>query len=185
MVVETAVDALWTLMGAVFVFFMQAGFALLESGTVRKKNSHNILVKNLLDACIGSIIFWLVGFGFAFGVEKDGFIGDKLFAGDYAEEVTSKEIEWCFQFAFAATAATIVSGSLAERTQLETYMVFSLLMTGFIYPVIVAWTWGTGWLAGEGYYDFAGAGIVHLTGGVAGLAGAIIVGPRRGRSRRA
>jgi len=177
-----------------FILLMQAGFALVENGTVRAKNSRNILIKNMFDLCIGAFIFWLVGFGIAYGHdEKGGVIGTN---GNYYATWNYNAIDgnpyssWIFQFAFSATSATIVSGSLAERTQLPAYMAFSLIMTGFIYPVVVSWTWGGGWLGdggedGEtkGFHDFAGAGIVHMVGGVAGLAGALIVGPRHGKEK--
>jgi len=169
----------WMLISGVLVFFMQSGFALLESGTVRFKNNQNILLKNCMDACIGGLIYWLVGFGFAYGAEKGGFIGSKYFAGSDFEK-DNKYGEWFFQYAFACTAATIVSGSLAERVNISNYLLFSLYMTGFVYPVVCCWTWGAGWLTEIGYVDFAGSGVVHLTGGVAGFMGAWIMGPRLG-----
>lgn len=153
---------------------------MLEAGSVRYKNSQNILVKNIMDACLGSIVFYLIGYGLAYGVAPGGFIGTFKFGGDFPDSGEDLR-DFSFQFAFAATAATIVSGSLAERTVLESYMLFSILMTAFIYPVIVAWTWGGGWLLDLGYTDFAGSGIVHMTGGIAGLIGAIVVGPRYGK----
>lgn len=170
----------------VIVFFMQTGFALLESGTVRFKNYQNILLKNMVDACIGAIVFWAFGFSAAFGSnEQGGFIGFNKYIfcmglGDEESENHGFEF-WFFQYAFACTAATIVSGSIAERTQLQVYVVFSAYMTGFVYPVIVAWTWGNGWLQQLGFKDFAGSGIVHLTGGISGLVGSLIVGPRIGK----
>jgi len=173
------VNLAWMLVSGVMVFFMQSGFALLESGTVRFKNNQNILLKNCMDACIGGIIFWLCGYGFAYGAEEGGFIGSKYFAGS-GFDADKKHAEWFFQFAFACTAATIVSGSLAERVNINTYLVFSLFMTGFVYPVVCCWTWGSGWLYKFGYVDFAGSGVVHLTGGVAGFMGAWISGPRIG-----
>ena len=174
-------DLLWTLIGGVLVFFMQAGFALLEAGSVRQKNYQNILLKNLMDACIGGLVWWAIGFGLAYGSPKDnGFIGTKYFFGvGLAED--GQYAAWFFQWAFAATAATIVSGSLAERVNINCYLFFSFLMTGFIYPVVVAWTWGQGYLTTLGFTDFAGSGIVHLTGGVAGFVGAAICGARLGK----
>ena len=175
---EKATADTWLLLAGVIVFFMQTGFALLEAGSVRFKNYQNILLKNCMDACIGGGVWWACGYAFAFGDVNKGFIGKKyFFAGGDDMDFTN----WYFQFAFACTAATIVSGSLAERVQINTYLLFSFFMTGFIYPVVVAWTWGGGWLTESGYQDFAGSGIVHLTGGVAGLVGAIIAGPRFGR----
>lgn len=162
------------------VFFMQSGFALLEAGTVRQKNFQNVLLKNCMDACIGGLVWWACGYGFSYGDVDGGFIGSKYFFGMGLEEGPGY-VDWFFQFAFAATAATIVSGSLAERVNIYSYLLFSFFMTGFIYPTIVAWTWGSGWLYEMGYSDFAGSGIVHLTGGIAGLVGAIICGPRIGK----
>jgi len=176
------------LIAGVLVFFMQAGFSLLEAGTVRFKNYQNILLKNIMDACIGGMVWWMWGYGLAYG-EGNGFIGEKFFFGIGFEEKENNAQYggWFFQYAFAATAATIVSGSLSERVNIGNYLLFSFLMTGFIYPVVVAGCWsGDGWLVsgkwndGQGYEDFAGSGIVHLTGGVAGFVGAIILGPRIG-----
>ena len=155
-----AVNLLLLVVSTGFILLMQAGFALVENGTVREKNSANILIKNLFDACAGCIAFYLVGFGFAFGVQcvdlcdteepvMASFIGTdiKYFAASGFNAMADDQfIFWCFQFSFAATASTIVSGSLAERTRLPAYFAFSVLMTGFIYPVVVAWTWGGGWL---------------------------------------
>lgn len=131
-----------------------------------------------MDACIGGLIWWAVGYGLAYGDVDGGFIGKKYFFGIGMEGQMGG---WFFQFAFACTAATIVSGSLAERVNINNYLLFSLMMTGFIYPVVVAWTWGGGWLSEMGFSDFAGSGVVHLTGGIAGLAGAAICGPRMGK----
>lgn len=161
--------------------FMQAGFALLESGSVRFKNYQNILLKNLMDACIAGLVWWALGYGFAYGDAKaNGFIGTKYFFGIDLEK-DDKLAAWFFQWAFAATAATIVSGSLAERVNINCYLLFSFVMTGFIYPVVCAWTWGEGWLYKMGFVDFAGSGIVHLTGGASGFVGAMIAGARLGR----
>lgn len=172
----------------VLVFFMNAGFALLESGSVRYKNYQNIMLKNLFDALASGVIWFIWGFAFAYGDPKkaaggNGFIGTKYFfcVGLDEEGASNTYADWWFQFAFAATAMTIVSGSLAERVNIYAYISFALALTGFVYPTIVAWTWGGGWLADLGYYDFAGSGIVHMTGGFAGLAGAMILGPRIGR----
>ena len=188
-----AIDELLLCVSTGFILLMQLGFALVENGTVRSKNSRNILTKNLFDLCIGGFIYWLVGYGIAYGGAVGGFFGTdtKFYASsgyDYIED--NQYTGWIFQFSFAATAATIVSGSLAERTQLPAYILFSLYMTGFVYPVVVSWTWGAGWLGdggsnGEtlGMHDFAGTGIVHMVGGVAGLAGAFVVGPRYGKEK--
>lgn len=174
-----AVDSLWIMISGVLVFLMQAGFSLLEVGTIRAKNAQNILLKNFLDVCLGIIIWWLVGYGFAYGKSSDEFIGSSQFAGNGFEGVSYRD--WFFQMVFASTAATIVSGSLAERTQVMAYSLFSCFITGWIYPVVVHWTWGGGWLGQEGYLDFAGSGIVHMVGGVCGLCGAAIIGPRLDR----
>ena len=168
----------WMMTAGVIVFFMQAGFAMLESGSVRHKNYQNVLLKNCMDACIGGIVFWAWGYGFAYGDVDGGFIGKKYFFGYNME---GQHAAWFFQFAFACTPASIASGSLAERVSIHNYLVFSFCITGFIYPIIVAWTWGGGWLAAMGFADFAGSGVVHLTGGIAGLTGAAICGPRLGR----
>jgi Amt family ammonium transporter len=179
--------------------FMQAGFSMLESGTVQAKNMQSILMKNLLDACVGAICWFVLGYGLAFGEDKGGndaettggFLGANLFFGmnkDYVLQTDSFHyLYWFFQWAFCATAATIVSGAVAERVKLSGYAIFMVLMTSFIYPVVVHWTWGGGWLSKQEsedqglYMDFAGSGIVHMTGGVAALAGAAIIGPRTGR----
>ena len=190
--VEEAVDELLVIVATAFILLMQLGFALVENGTVRSKNSKNILIKNLFDACAGAIAFWLVGFGWAFGHKETGaFIGSRgtMFAGSgFEKDESNLYLTWIFQFSFAATASTIVSGSLAERTQVPAYMAFSILMTGFIYPVVVGWCWGGGWLgdasdAGKGFHDFAGTGIVHMVGGVAGFVGAAVIGPRHGKEK--
>ena len=175
-----------------FVLMMQLGFALIENGSVRSKNSKNILIKNLFDACNGALAFWLVGFGWAYGNgHKGGFIGTDggMFASsDFAELEENYYLLWIFQFSFAATSATIVSGSLAERTQIPAYLAFSTFMTGFIYPVVVGWCWGGGWLGdaneeGKGFHDFAGTGLVHMVGGVSGFVGAAVIGPRHGKEK--
>jgi len=190
-------DSLFLVLCGILVFFMQAGFALLEAGTVRAKNAKNILMKNLLDACIGAIIWWAWGYGIAYngggsaGPKGNGFIGHadgntlgSFFTGDYNNLDNGKAYAgWWFQYVFAAAAATIVSGAMAERTTLIGYLVYTTFITGFIYPVVVYWTWGYGWAStwNGGLVDFAGSGIVHMTGGIAALCGAAIVGPRKGR----
>jgi len=173
-----------------FILLMQAGFALIESGTVSEKNSRNILIKNMFDMSIGALAFWAMGYGFAFGQtgDKGGFIGDDtnlFFSSGFERKGVEADhySEWNFQFACAATAITIVSGSLAERTRLPAYFLFSFLMTGFIYPVVVSWTWGGGFLAEKGFTDHSGCGIVHMVGGVAGFVGAAVVGPRHGKEK--
>jgi len=189
--VAASLDGAYMLVSAYMVFLMQAGFAMLCAGSVRSKNTMNILLKNVLDACAGSIAFYLLGFGFAYGVcdKPNEFIG----CGTFGLKDVETDLNWqtfLFQWAFAAAAATIVSGSVAERTNLIAYFLYSIFLTGFVYPVVVHWVWdGAGWLTafredpigGVGVIDFAGSGVVHLTGGIAGLMGAWIVGPRTGR----
>jgi Amt family ammonium transporter len=194
-------DANFLLNSAYLVFFMQAGFAMLCAGSVRSKNTKNILIKNVLDACVGALAWFYLGYGFAFGKPSKGtgmnsFIGN----GNFAMKGVSSQKDiamYLFQWSFSAAATTIVSGSVAERTKFEAYLGYSFFLCAFVYPVIVHWGWsGQGWLgpwraetgdgggkllAGSGMLDFAGSGIVHLTGGVAGLMGAWIVGPRTGR----
>jgi len=180
-----AIDTVWTLMAAVLVFLMQAGFAMLETGFTRAKNAANIMMKNLMDFSIGTLAFWAVGFGIMFGADAAGLIGtDKFFLGgavvDVAEGISDFTF-WIFQVVFAATAATIVSGAVAERTQFKAYLVYSVFITALIYPVVGHWIWGGGWLGNLGMIDFAGSTVVHSVGGWAGLAGAIVLGAREGK----
>ncbi len=172
------------------MFFMQAGFALLEAGSIRAKNTKNILIKNSLDACLGAILWWTVGYSFAFGVEGDSpnkFIGGKDFFSALEKPASTTYFAfWFFQWAFAATAATIVSGAVAERCTLSAYAAYTCFLTAFVYPVVVHWTWSSeGWLTdgdiGPGFLDFAGSGVVHMTGGGAALMGAYFLGPRIGK----
>ena len=183
-------DCFWLFFGGCLVFFMQAGFALLEAGSIRAKNTKNILIKNSLDACLGAILWWTVGYSFAFGVEGDSpnkFIGGKDFFSALEKPAsTTYYAFWFFQWAFAATAATIVSGAVAERCTLSAYAAYTCLLTAFVYPVVVHWTWSSeGWLTdgdiGPGFLDFAGSGVVHMTGGGAALMGAYFLGPRIGK----
>ncbi|KAK4291048.1 hypothetical protein Pmani_036096 [Petrolisthes manimaculis] len=163
------------------IFFMQCGFAFLEAGAVRSKNTTNILIKNILDVFIAGIAYWLVGYALAFG-EGNSFCGENMWATVGLSE--DKLAFWFFQFVFAATAATIVSGSMAERCNFHAYLIYSVILTAIVYPIVSHWAWsGDGWLASEGsaYQDFAGSGVVHLTGGIAALVGAVILGPRHGR----
>lgn len=190
-------DILWLLFGAYLVFFMQCGFALLEAGSVRAKNTKNILLKNVLDACLGAIIWWFMGFPIALGDSTGKFAGGKdFFMKDLTANVNGSSkyfAVWMFQWAFAATAATIVSGAVAERCKFVAYLVYTTCLTAFIYPVVVHWAWSTeGWLSAwtgddapylkaNGLIDFAGSGVVHMTGGAAALVGAVFLGPRTGR----
>lgn len=177
---------------------MQAGFALVETGSVRHKNAQSILIKNVFDSAIGCIGFYLIGYAFAFG-NVHSFMGfdSKYFAVSGFWEMEMDNYKWwIFQYSFAATAATIVSGALAERCQLTTYICFSFFMTSFIYPVVVAWVWavnpnsegmdtgwGNGWLNHLGYIDFAGSSVVHVVGGTCALWGAKILGERYGKDK--
>ena len=185
--VQTNADYLWTLIAAVLVFFMQAGFALVESGFTRAKNAINILMKNLMDFSIGSIAFWAVGFGLMFGA-TNGFFGTTgFFLSDFSPGGDPWVLVfWMFQCVFAATAATIVSGAMAERTNFVGYILYSVIITAVIYPIFGSWAWGSlfngsGWLEGYGFIDFAGSTVVHSIGGWAALAGAIVLGPRIGK----
>lgn len=191
-----AVDALWTVVASILVFWMQAGFALVEAGFTRAKNTVNILMKNLMDFCVGSIVFWAVGFGLMFGL-SNGFVGTSSFFLSGHETDTWSYTFLLFQTVFAGTAATIVSGAMAERTKFVGYLVYSIVITGLIYPVFGSWAWGGlfdggGWLeAPEGgllskwglppFIDFAGSTVVHSIGGWTALAGAIVLGPRLGK----
>lgn len=177
-----AIDTVWVLLAAVLVFFMQAGFAMVEAGFTRAKNVGNIIMKNFMDFSIGSIVFWFVGFSLMFGPSIGGFIGgiNFMFTAEYGNDVPDMAI-LIFQTVFAATAATIVSGAMAERTKFSTYLIFSLIITLIIYPISGHWVWGGGWLSELGFHDFAGSTVVHSVGGWAALAGASILGPRIGK----
>ena len=178
-----SIDTIWVLVAAALVFWMQAGFALVEAGFTRSKNTVNILMKNLIDFSFGSIAFFLVGFGLMFGA-GNGFWG--IF-GTYNDSIWTggipSEAFLIFQTVFAATAATIVSGAMAERTHFVSYVIFSIVISMFIYPISGHWIWGGGWLAQMGFIDFAGSTAVHSLGGWIGLAGAIMLGPRIGKFR--
>lgn len=181
----SSVNTIWVLLGAAMVFFMQAGFAMCEAGFTRAKNSGNILMKNLMDFSIGTPVFWLVGFGLMFGSTNSIFGWfDPMVRGDYSA-VTPEGVPFMafliFQTVFCATAATIVSGSMAERTKFSAYCLYSLCISLFIYPISGHWIWGGGWLAELGFHDFAGSTCVHMVGGVCALVGASILGPRIGK----
>jgi len=180
-----AIDTVWTLIAAVLVFFMQAGFAMVEVGFTRAKNASNILMKNLMDFSIGSLAYWAVGFAIMFGKDVGGFWGASgffLIDGDPGTSEGLWELAfWMFQVVFAATAATIVSGAMAERTKFIAYLVYSCVISAVIYPVVGHWIWGGGWLGKLGMIDFAGSTVVHSVGGWAGLMGAILLGPRMGK----
>lgn len=183
----SAVNTIWVLVGAALVFFMQAGFAMVETGFTRAKNAGNIIMKNLMDFCIGTPVFWLIGFGLMFG-DGNGFIGTiKGIASpsNYGTSMCPDGVPfWAFlifQTVFCATAATIVSGSMAERTKFISYCVYSFIISLVVYPIEAHWIWGGGWLAEMGFHDFAGSTAVHMTGGAAALVGAAILGPRIGK----
>lgn len=186
--VQTHANYLWTLICAALVFFMQAGFALVEAGFTRAKNAINIMMKNLMDFAVGTIAFWAVGFGLMFGVTTTGWFGTNgFFLSDYVPGGDPWVLAfWMFQVVFAATAATIVSGAMAERTKFSAYLIYSAVISAFIYPVFGSWAWGSlfhgaGWLGKLGFIDFAGSTVVHSVGGWASLAGAIVIGPRIGK----
>ena len=181
----SAVNTVWVLVGAALVFFMQAGFCILESGLTRAKNAGNIIMKNLMDFCIGTPIFWIIGFGIMFGSSSAIFGGIDLFTrGDYAA-VTPDGVPFyaffIFQTVFCATAATIVSGAMAERTDFKAYCIYSAIISLIVYPVSGHWIWGGGWLSELGFHDFAGSCAVHMVGGMAALIGATVLGPRIGK----
>jgi len=191
-----SVDYLWTVVAAILVFFMQAGFALVEAGFVRAKNVVNIMMKNFLDFAFASLLFFFVGFGLMFG-KSNGFFGTTTFALHGVEDETWAYAFLLFQTVFAGTSATIVSGALAERVRFSAYVIYTCVISGFIYPVFGSWVWGSaflgggwleapagGWLASLGlprFIDFAGSTVVHSVGGWAALAGAIALGPRIGK----
>lgn len=179
------VNTLWVLLGAALVFFMQAGFSMCEAGFTRAKNTGNILMKNLMDFCIGTPCFWLVGFGIMFGsgTALFGWI-DPFIMKDYSHILPAGVPLWSyaiFQTVFCATSATIVSGAMAERTKFSAYCIYSAAISLFIYPVSGHWIWGGGWLAQFGFHDFAGSTAVHMVGGICALIGAKILGPRIGK----
>jgi len=181
-----AIDTAWTLVAGFLVFFMQAGFAMVETGFTRAKNAGNIIMKNMMDFAVGTIAFWLVGFGIMFGVSKSGLFGTSLFAASGNADHLGLSIPLMafllFQTVFAATAATIVSGAMAERTKFVSYIIYSAVISLIIYPVVGHWIWNAeGWLFQKGMIDFAGSTVVHSVGGWAALVGALILGPRLGK----
>ena len=192
--VAVSLDTVWMLLAAMLVFFMQPGFALCEAGFTRSKNTANILFKNFVDFMAGSLFFWFLGFGFMFGSEGAGFIGMPNF-GDLRFYSGDLPVEGflIFETVFCATAATIVSGAMAERTKFSMYCIYSIIISLIIYPVEGHWTWGGGWLCndaadsfmmttvGATFHDFAGSAIVHSVGGVLAFIGAIFLGPRLGK----
>jgi Amt family ammonium transporter len=180
-----SIDFVWVLVCAFLVFFMQAGFAMVEAGFCRAKNVTNLMMKNIMDMAIGSIAYFAIGFAIMFGADRLGLFGTGgwFLAGD-AYDVDQLKL-FIFQLVFAATAATIVSGAVAERLKFSSYLIYSAVICAVIYPIYGHWVWGGGWLSsipfGLGHLDFAGSGVVHLVGGAVGLAGAIAAGPRFGK----
>ncbi|MFO7928948.1 MAG: ammonium transporter [Candidatus Humimicrobiaceae bacterium] len=175
-------DTIWILLATFLVFFMQAGFAMVEVGFTRAKNAVNILMKNLMDFSLGVLVFFFLGYGLMFGTDIGGFVGrDSFLLSIINPANTSNFALWIFQAVFAATAATIVSGAMAERTRFKSYLVYTVFLTALIYPIVGHWIWGGGWLSSLGMIDFAGSTVVHSVGGWAALAGALILGPRYGK----
>lgn len=174
------VYGIWFLVGAALVFFMQCGFAMVEAGFTRAKNAGNIIMKNLMDFCLGTVVFILIGFGLLCGEDLVGIIGKPGFDifSDYANFDWSSFV---FNLVFCATAATIVSGAMAERTKFISYCIYSAVISAVIYPVETHWVWGGGWLSqlSTPFHDFAGSGVIHMVGGISALIGAAILGPDR------
>ena len=175
--IVNSVDSLWVVIAGILVMFMQPGFMLVETGFTRSKNSVNIVMKNFMDFSVGAITYWAFGFALAYGGTT---IGGFLAYGNFFLEGDS--LTYFFQVVFAATAATIVSGAVAERTKFSAYLMFQPFICGLIYPIVTHWVWsGQGWLGDLGFIDFAGSGVVHMVGGFAALAAVTVVGPRIGK----
>ncbi len=182
--VIAGLDTFWVLMAAFMVFFMQAGFGMVEAGFIRAKNTTNILTKNFLDFCMASLGYFAFGYALMFGT-GNGFMGTSgwFLAGAESAADVPLFAFWLFQAAFCGAAATIVAGGMAERMKFQAYLIYSFLISAFIYPIVGHWVWGGGWLAGLGFNDFAGSGVVHTTGGIAALIGTIMLKPREGKYR--
>ncbi len=180
-----AIDTVWVLLATALVFFMQAGFAMVETGFTRAKNAGNIIMKNMMDFAVGSVTFFIVGFSIMFGESIGGVFGTIHLFSDSMYSHLGLEIPLfaflMFQTVFAATAATIVSGAMAERTKFVSYFIFSFVITLLIYPVVGHWVWGGGWLSNLGFHDFAGSTVVHSVGGWTAFVGAMLLGPRIGK----
>ena len=172
--------AVWFLIGAALVFWMQAGFAMVEAGFTRAKNSGNIIMKNLMDFCIGTVMFILIGFSLLLGEDLAGFIGKPGFDIFTAYENFDFS-NFVFNLVFCATTATIVSGAMAERTKFLSYCIYSAVISALVYPVEAHWIWGGGWLADMGFHDYAGSCAIHMVGGIAAIIGAKLLGPRIGK----
>ena len=178
--VSSEVFSVWFLIGAALVFWMQAGFAMVEAGFTRAKNTGNIIMKNLMDFCIGTVVFILIGFSLLLGEDLVGLIGKPgfdIFTG-YADFDWSNFV---FNLVFCATTATIVSGAMAERTKFLSYCIYSAVISALIYPIEAHWIWGGGWLSQLGFHDFAGSCAIHMVGGISALIGAALLGPRIGK----
>lgn len=189
---HTSVDVVWVLTTGALVFFMQAGFAMVEAGFVRSKEAGNVLMKNLMDFALGAVAFYIIGYGLLMGEDKFGIIGWSNFAPFWKFDTAGQwhYVLWFFEAVFAATAATIVSGGISGRTKFKAYLVYSFFVSLIIYPISAHWVWGNGWLSKldifkgnsiSGYIDFAGSSVVHMVGGFLALIGAAMVGPRRGK----
>ncbi|MGC9312201.1 MAG: ammonium transporter [Sediminispirochaetaceae bacterium] len=179
---EQAFDMIWLVLAAALVFLMQAGFAMVETGLTRAKNAGNIMMKNLMDFSAGAVAYWAVGWALMYGASAAGLIGTDQFFLNGADGIVYRD--WMFQVVFAATAATIVSGAMAERTKFTGYIIYSVVISALIYPISGHWIWNGGWLAERGFHDFAGSTVVHSVGAWAALAGAYVLGPRRGKYLR-
>lgn len=177
---DNAFDMIWLVLCAALVFFMQAGFAMVETGLTRAKNAGNIIMKNLMDFAFGALVFFAAGWAVMYGESAFGLFGTDQFFIAGADAAALRD--WMFQVVFAATASTIVSGAMAERTKFSSYLLYTVFITAIIYPVSGHWIWNSsGWLASIGFHDFAGSTVVHSVGAWAALAGAIVIGPRRGK----
>ena len=182
--IQTNLNYVWTMVAAILVFGMQAGFAMVETGFTRAKNAVNIMMKNLMDFSVGTVAFWAVGFALMFGTSQTGLFGTTGWF--FRTDDSWGYMFLMFQIVFCATSATIVSGAMAERTKFVSYLVYSALLSAFVYPIFGSWAWGglfegSGWLEKLGFIDFAGSTVVHSVGGWAALAGALVLGPRMGK----
>ena len=179
--VNDQIFGVWFLAGAALVFWMQAGFAMVETGFTRAKNAGNIIMKNLMDFCIGTVVFIVIGFGLFLGEDTlFGLVGMPNF-DIFTNYATFDWAGFVFNLVFCATTATIVSGAMAERTKFLSYCVYSAVISAVIYPIEAHWTWGGGWLSQMGFHDFAGSNCIHMVGGISALIGAAILGPRIGK----
>ena len=181
---QVGLNTVWVLMAAFLVFFMQAGFGMVEAGFIRSKNACNVLTKNFLDFCVASLSFFCIGYAIMFGLDAGGVIGCSGFFLSGVEPLTSGVPTfafWLFQAAFCGAAATIVAGALAERMKFEAYLIYSALISAIVYPIVGHWIWGGGWLSSLGFFDYAGSTVVHATGGIASLVGTMVLGPRLGK----